>query len=167
MVLLISRLCLTPDTSAAMMDHNGAVSENHFRRIHQIHTENTLFVSALSLHLNPQEKKKLCLCPRADIWLEHSVCRKVRGQLKCCETVIGQLRACPLFEPYCLDVAGTDQGSHSGARGCSSGQCMGTMRVWPDTLDKPQSALGFIPKDPQHLRREQLIPVSLRICLLY
>lgn len=61
MLLLISRLCLTPDTSAAMMDHNGAVSENHFGRIHQIHTENTLFVSALSLHLNPQEKKKLCV----------------------------------------------------------------------------------------------------------
>lgn len=35
----------------------------------------------------------------ADVWPEHCVCREVRGQEKCCGTVIGQSGACPLAEP--------------------------------------------------------------------
>lgn len=52
---------------------------------------------------------------RADVWSGHCVCRKVRGQEKCSEALIGQSRPCPLAEPtHCLDGAGSDQHSHSG-----------------------------------------------------
>lgn len=44
------------------------------------------------------------------------VCRKVRGQKKYSEPVIGQSRQCPLVElSIVLEIAGSDQHSHSGA----------------------------------------------------
>lgn len=52
---------------------------------------------------------------RADVWSGHCVCRKVRGQKKFSEVLIGQSGPCPLAElSHCLDGAGSDQHSHSG-----------------------------------------------------
>lgn len=63
----------------------------------QIHTlKPFLFPRCLWVNLKWEEKARGGL--NTDVWSEHCVCRKVRGQKKCSEPVIGQSLPCPLVE---------------------------------------------------------------------
>lgn len=76
---LISALSTWPDKGVSVMNCRRAVSKNNFGEIHGSDSHlNTVFV--FRVNLKWEEKARGCLS--TDVWSEHCVCRKVRGQKK-------------------------------------------------------------------------------------
>lgn len=105
-----------PDRGVSVMDCRRAVSKNNFGKIHGSDSHlNTVFVSARSLGKSEMRRKS---SRRSQRWCMVWTLCVSKGQGS--EEVLGagdwpEPAVSPGWTLYCLDVAGSDQHSHSGA----------------------------------------------------